>query len=58
MLRDNLESINVQILEVKTQKNKDDTVSLELVVRVDQALTVTEILACFQENPYIRALDI
>ena len=58
MLRDNLESINVQILEVKTQKNKDDTVSLELAVRVDQSLTVTEILACFQENPYIRALDI
>ena len=59
MLRDNLESINVQILEVKTQKNKDDTVSLELAVRVDQSLTVTR-NSCllFRENPYIRALDI
>lgn len=41
MLRDNLESINIQILEVQNAKNKDDTVSLELVVRVDQSLSVT-----------------
>lgn len=41
MLRDNLESINIQILEVQNAKNKDDTVSLELVVRVDQFLSVT-----------------
>ena len=53
MLRDNLESINIQILEVKTQKTR-----VYGLAGARRACGSVFILTCFQDDPYIRALDI